>query len=299
MSKDALNPFFGTGRFNNLHLFFESNEFITTDKYQQLCTDHFEELMYIKRDFVFRSGSFRDLDYKSVLADRNRYMGKTIVLGHSDIATSRGQALILKLLGVQAVFSTNAYSFRGFLYSLPLGLTNDSADSALHGIFGNQTHLLRASEISEFPRYFQPEFFVNFTPENNKGVRKQLLNQVNRLPRQFRVIQEIPEFSDSARIQYLRNCRTSSFVLCPEGNGVDTHRLWETLYMGGIPIVKKNPMITPLVEGLPVVQVDSWHQIENIEFLEKEWQRLELLQWDKNRLKISYWHNLILRSFGG
>ena len=31
-----------------------------------------------------------------------------------------------------------------------------------------------------------------------------------------------------------------SFELCPEGNGMDTHRFYEALFLNTIPIVKKN-----------------------------------------------------------
>ena len=31
------------------------------------------------------------------------------------------------------------------------------------------------------------------------------------------------------------------FVACPEGNGIDTHRFWETLYRGSIPIITDSP----------------------------------------------------------
>ena len=42
------------------------------------------------------------------------------------------------------------------------------------------------------------------------------------------------------RKEFLKDIRNHEFVLCPRGNGVDTHRLWETLYMGSIPIVKND-----------------------------------------------------------
>lgn len=30
----------------------------------------------------------------------------------------------------------------------------------------------------------------------------------------------------------------SAFVLCPEGNGLDSYRIWESLYLGAVPVVK-------------------------------------------------------------
>ncbi len=49
------------------------------------------------------------------------------------------------------------------------------------------------------------------------------------------------------------------FVACPRGNGTDTHRVWETLYRGSIPVVKRSRWSDSISElGIPVVQLTSW-----------------------------------------
>ena len=58
-----------------------------------------------------------------------------------------------------------------------------------------------------------------------------------------------------ARLAKYRRC------ICPEGNGVDTHRLWEAMYLNCYPIVLETPFIKTLVhymEGLPINIVKSW-----------------------------------------
>ncbi|EKX43421.1 hypothetical protein GUITHDRAFT_110544 [Guillardia theta CCMP2712] len=42
--------------------------------------------------------------------------------------------------------------------------------------------------------------------------------------------------------EYLRDLARHRFVLCPAGNGLDTHRTWESLLMGSVPIVASSPM---------------------------------------------------------
>jgi len=49
-------------------------------------------------------------------------------------------------------------------------------------------------------------------------------------------------------------------VLCPAGNGLDTHRLWETLLAGSIPVTAASPMDS-LLRRLPVLIVDDWEDI--------------------------------------
>ena len=55
------------------------------------------------------------------------------------------------------------------------------------------------------------------------------------------------------------------FVACPEGNGMDTHRFWETLYRGSMPIVIDSPFIRNLQDlGVPMVVLNDWSEIERI-----------------------------------
>jgi hypothetical protein len=62
--------------------------------------------------------------------------------------------------------------------------------------------------------------------------------------------------------QYTRLLSAHQFSACPRGNGIDTHRLWESLYLGVVPIVER----TTLSEhwkgaGLPLVLIDDWSEV--------------------------------------
>jgi hypothetical protein len=54
------------------------------------------------------------------------------------------------------------------------------------------------------------------------------------------------------------------FCICPEGNGVDTHRLWEALYLKCIPIVLQSSHIDILRTQLniPMVVLNSWDELD-------------------------------------
>jgi hypothetical protein len=64
-----------------------------------------------------------------------------------------------------------------------------------------------------------------------------------------------------ARSQLWREKTRYAFVVSPHGNGLDCHRTWESLVLGNIVIVKRSSL-DPLYEGLPVVIVDDWRQID-------------------------------------
>jgi hypothetical protein len=94
--------------------------------------------------------------------------------------------------------------------------------------------------------------------------------------------------------EYLYNIYNHDFVVCPPGNGEDTHRLWETLYVGSIPIVKKS-INTLFYSDLPICYVDNWEQLADYNFLIeqknilKSKTNLEMLDFD-------YWKNKIVQT---
>jgi len=63
------------------------------------------------------------------------------------------------------------------------------------------------------------------------------------------------------RLELWREKTRYAFVVSPHGNGLDCHRTWESLVLGNIVIVKRSS-IDPLYDGLPVVIVDDWREID-------------------------------------
>jgi hypothetical protein len=90
---------------------------------------------------------------------------------------------------------------------------------------------------------------------------------------------------------YLDGIYNHKFVLCPEGNGMDTHRTWETLYMGSIPVEKINTN-NKFYADLPICFVEDWDQVTE-KFLELEYTRIKNLIWNHSKLEFSYWKNRI------
>jgi hypothetical protein len=94
---------------------------------------------------------------------------------------------------------------------------------------------------------------------------------------------------------YLDDVYNHKFVLAPRGNGIDTHRLWECLYLGSIPIVKRS-VNNFFYEDLPICFVDEWSEI-NKDFLNKKYEEIINKkingEYNFNMLSMSYWESLI------
>jgi hypothetical protein len=67
---------------------------------------------------------------------------------------------------------------------------------------------------------------------------------------------------------YLNLWDNSKYVISPRGNGLDCHRTWEALARGCIVVTMKD-MSLDLFEGMPVIYVSSWNEIESLEWLEE------------------------------
>ena len=77
------------------------------------------------------------------------------------------------------------------------------------------------------------------------------------------------------------------FVLCPHGGGLDTHRLWEALILGCIPIIKSSGL-DPLFEDLNVCIVNSWCDV-NVLRLTSHIAKMKPTNGEK--LSLEYWIN--------
>lgn len=54
------------------------------------------------------------------------------------------------------------------------------------------------------------------------------------------------------------------FCICPEGNGVDTHRLWECLYLKVVPIVVNSQFTKLLIKyNIPMVIIEKWDDFDD------------------------------------
>jgi hypothetical protein len=90
---------------------------------------------------------------------------------------------------------------------------------------------------------------------------------------------------------YLTELKKHKFCLSPPGRGIDTHRTWESLMVGTIPILLASPMDS-LFRDLPVIIVDDLLKITPA-FLEKEYQVLRNKEYDFSKLYSQYWKEQI------
>ena len=98
----------------------------------------------------------------------------------------------------------------------------------------------------------------------------------------FKFLPNVP-FED-----YIRSLGTYKFCISPPGRGIDTHRTWEALMVGTIPIMV-HTSIDSLFDRLPVIFVQDWSDITE-EFLLCKYDELKKrTDFDFNVLYEPYW----------
>jgi hypothetical protein len=162
------------------------------------------------------------------------------------------------------------------LYNYNVGIPRDY--SRLRGFAGpRKARILSRFTIDTNPRERQPAFEV-----------AEAAPCVDQLP--TRVTQS----------EYLTTLVRYKFVLSPPGNGLDTNRTWEALYLGTVPIVKDSVAMRSFRRlGLPIWILQDWTELLSVseQELEERYQGLRR-GFSSPALFMDYWRQLIRDSAG-
>jgi hypothetical protein len=168
--------------------------------------------------------------------------------------------------------SQNAEIVNSIMKPLPIGVckfyyTNGSWDGKKHAADYTRDKLL----------------YSNFTIANNV-VQRLCVDSIIKesCPNHTKVSQPV-DFG-----QYCRDLQEHKFVLCPPGNGKDTHRAWESLHMGSVPIVEDSMMNRYYSQFFPMVVVESWWDVTE-DFLNRKYEELNSKTWRMELLDIDNW----------
>ncbi len=262
------------------------NSSITKDDI--ICGDKFltlesNDVLYLKTDIL--SQGMSNLYWR----DRNRSIqpSKVWITGHSDYPID--SALFNKYhSNCSKWFTVNRDVSSPKVMAIPLGITNNTNESDLHPIYGNLDIMI---EVMNQPRNIRNLVYLNFNINTFPSDRLQCYNRFHNKP--YVTVGTI-ENSLAGRKKFLTEIRNHLFVLCPRGNGIDTHRLWETLYMGSIPIVKRCVALEEFTD-LPILFINDWSDITNEKFLEDKYKEITSRSWNLDKLKFSYWEYQILQ----
>jgi hypothetical protein len=182
-------------------------------------------------------------------------------------------------------FSQNVNVIHEKIESIPIGLENDMW-------FKNVRKKEKMIAKLQQPRNYRNLVYMNFNIANNYAKRQPAYDALKDKP--WVTVDMHPKEYDFNN--YIDNIYNHKFVVCPEGNGIDTHRIWECLYMGAIPLVCDNINRNFYYE-LPMIAVSSWERVTE-DWCEHAYNDYKDLrgrnEWNMNALTFDYWKNKIL-----
>ena len=265
-----------------------SKPYISGDTFRQLSNHIFDERKSIKflnikdGDIIFVKTDFLEQFISKHLSKINKKVA--IVLHNSDFSFEEKHLNYFNNKNI-LVFSQNLdidFTKTNNIFPIPIGIENRSY--FVNGKLKNFNNAIKKSSDI----YKNRLILCGFNPNTNNE-RKKILEIVSKN-------ENINFLKYSNHSKYLNSISEHKFNLCPEGNGMDTHRFWETLMMGSIPIVKKNNLVLNFEKfDIPILILDDWRDLDNLSkeslnnFYKNNYMKLE----NNKYIYFDYWKKLM------
>lgn len=104
---------------------------------------------------------------------------------------------------------------------------------------------------------------------------------------------EIKNFENNK--EYFKEFKNFKFCICPEGNGIDTHRIWESILLKIIPIMISSDFAKNLeYNSIPCLIIKNWEELKN--YSREDLDKIYLSQLESRNFDVSlfsFWKTII------
>lgn len=164
---------------------------------------------------------------KSVFPRLTTELSYQLYAHNSDGEFGAAFASLLESPQLEKVYAQNLNVVHKKARLLPIGIANQQWP---HG----DLNTLYGTMLKTVHRRKRKNLYVNIN-QNTYAYRRVVVNALAQSTKSWTVTQ--PDRSYEA---YLAELAEHHFSLCVRGNGIDTHRFWESLYLGVIPVIVSN-----------------------------------------------------------
>ena len=215
--------------------------------------------------------SLKKIDFKNI----------TLITHQSDINVTEKFANKIPQC-IDRWFSVNVSTINNKLHSIPIGLSNNHPKNLNVRDFD----YLQTSKIEFFKiKNLKILIYLNFQKSTNFKEREGIYEFFSN--KDWAKL----ELPNNDKENYLKNLKTINFTLTPHGNGRDTHRFWESLYSGSIPVVKDHISYS-YAKDLPVLFVEDYKDVTN-KLLKDFLKDSNIKSFNLNKLDFNYWRTQI------
>jgi len=237
-----------------MYIIEDSSPFISGMGYRKICDfvyDEFDKFdvfnisqfdgmkIFVKTDLLF---SFN----LNVLPNINKNF--VLYTHNSDLSIDSKYGDIISNKFITKWFGQNIDYSHSKLESIPIGIANKRWE---HGNVDTLEKVI--SENNEKTNLI----YCNFDINTNISERRECLSNIN--------------IKNSEKVDfesYLRELSKSFFTISPNGNGIDCHKTWESLYLKTIPIVTRSINMKYYENKYPFIVIDSWDHFNKLKLTE-------------------------------
>lgn len=235
-------------------------DFITGNKFKRSCHYSYDEQGFIKRSEP-KEGEllkiFVKIDYVHTFFRQKQERPYVLYTHNGDLPIDESYMCYLDDHNLVKWFGQNVMTTHPKLISIPIGLANEIWP---HGDENTFNEVIAKNLPKERLLY------VNFDVNTNVKERNYCLSELN--SKGLNMSDKLP-FKE-----YLEEVSKSYFVVSPNGNGVDCHKTWESLYLKTIPIVTKSTNID-FYKNFPIIIINDWSEFNpsyfTIDLYVKKW----------------------------
>jgi hypothetical protein len=254
-------------------------EIITGEKVQQICDLYIGNLGDFSYNPIIANQTNKHLNINSINQEFdnpyyifcyshlinqlsvkiNYFKNNFILITHNsdqNIENNEKINTILKCNNVVKWYAQNLVFEHEKLHLLPIGLANSMWSHGNLQLFNDNNFINNIHNKTKF-------IYFNFKIITNINKRQPCYDQLK---------DKLEWLNNITPVENLCRLKDYQFCICPEGNGVDTHRLWECLYLKVVPIVIDSPFSNILKKyNIPLVILNNWSDVFNTQLVYEDY----------------------------
>jgi len=234
-----------------------AHEYIDEDKTQiSLSSD--PGIIFLKTDWI--------KEFKAHILPKINFQFK-LITHNSDVSAPSGNFDLLEDERLIRWYGMNCGISHPKLQPIPIGIANEKWKH------GNRKTIVKVNNASVIKDKLCYSNFNISTNPKKRNYTKDIINnkkfincEKNNLPFE----------------EYLLKLKSHKYTISPAGNSIDCHRIWESIYMGVIPIIESHKSMEEFYE-LPILVVDSFEEVSE-QLLENKYEEIKSKSIEKSLL---------------
>jgi len=258
--------------------FINTNTFRDFADFKIMSTNDFTTNILKQNAIIYCKTDYLDYLFNNLTFSSRKY----ILITHASDFSIDQQKFLNKPNCIKKWYAENIKYNHSDLISIPIGLSpNKDVDETPLDLDWFINNIEKFKLIPKFKNVV----YCNWTTQNNVKQRSNILQKLEKnnikykwdypifteeiiqlIQSKFKVLKEGKSTKQeiSKLLHYYDYCYEMAryqFVISPPGNGEDTHRTWEALYMGAFPIVLKSSIFKDYKNDLPIIQVNNYSEV--------------------------------------